>query len=76
MLPVEFYTYLGKCIIDILEDSFDNITIVKKKHSRFISEVLSELAMRIGSDMIELERNVEEKLIHQLKLESSGENAR
>lgn len=69
MLPVEFYTYLGKCIIDVLQDNFDYITIAKKKHSRFISEVLSELAKRIGSDMIELERNVEEKLIHMLRFD-------
>jgi len=68
MLPLEFYSYLGKCILDILEDSFDYITIVRSKHSRFISEVLSELEMRIGSDMFELERKVEEKLERALKL--------
>jgi len=69
MLPLEFYSYLGKCILDALEDSFDYITIMRKKHSRFISEVLSELQMRIGSHMIELERNIEEKLMCTLKLD-------
>ncbi len=68
MLPLEFYSYLGKCILDILEDRFDYITIVRSKHSRFISEVLSELEMRIGSDIRELERRVEEKLERTLKL--------
>ncbi len=68
MLPLEFYSYLGKCILDILEDSFEYITIVRSKHSRFISEVLSELEMRIGSDILELERRVEEKLGQTLKL--------
>lgn len=68
MLPVEFYSYLGKCILEVLEDSFEYITVLRKKHSRFISEVLAELQMRIGSDMGELERNVEQKLSHKLKL--------
>jgi len=67
MLPLEFYSYLGRCIIDVLEHNFDYITIVRKKHSRFISEILLELEMRIGSDMLELERIVEEKLLHKLK---------
>ena len=69
MLPTEFYSYLGKCIIDVLEDNFDYITIVRKKHSRFISEVLSELQMRIGSGMLELQRNVEAELMRKLKLD-------
>ena len=68
MLSVEFYSYLGKCILDVLEEDFDYIAIVRKKHSRFISEMLTELQMRIGSDMPELERNVEEKLGHKLRL--------
>ena len=68
MLPVEFYSYLGRCILDVLDNSFDHITIARKKHSRFISEVLSELHRRIGSDVLELERKVEEKLVRELKL--------
>lgn len=68
MLPLQFYSLLGKCIIDVLEENFDYITIVRRKHSRFISEILLELEMRIGSDMIELEKNVEEKLMHVLRL--------
>jgi len=68
MLPVEFYSYLGKCVLNILEENFDYVTIVGKKHSRFISEVLAELQMRIGSDMVELERKVEAILVQKLKL--------
>jgi hypothetical protein len=68
MLPVAFYSYLGKCVLDVLQENFDHITIVRKKHSRFISEVLAELRMRIGSDMLELERDVEDKLAQKLKL--------
>ena len=64
----KFYSYLGKSIISVLEDNFDYITIVRRKHSRFISEVLQELEMRIGSDMLELEKNVEEKLLQIIKL--------
>ncbi len=71
MLPLQFYSYLGKCITNVLEEGFDFITTVRKKHSRFISEVLSELELRIGSDMVELERKVEEKLRHLLKLETN-----
>jgi hypothetical protein len=71
MLPFEFYLLLGRCITDVLENSFDYITIVRRKHSRFISEVLQELEMRIGSDMLELERSVEERLEHALKLNRS-----
>lgn len=70
MLPLEFYSYLGKCIISVLENDFDYITIIRKKHSRFISEILLELEMRIGVDMVKLERNVEEKLISMLKLDN------
>lgn len=69
MLSREFYSYLGKSIIAVLEESFDYITIVRKKHPRFISEVLLELEMRIGSDMLELERTVEDKIISALKLD-------
>lgn len=69
MPPGKFYSYLGKSIISVLEDNFDYLTIVRRKHSRFISEVLLELEMRIGSDMLELERNVEERLLQILKLE-------
>ncbi|MGH9879069.1 MAG: hypothetical protein ACRD5H_15685, partial [Nitrososphaerales archaeon] len=68
MLPVEFYSYLGKCILNILGENFDYVTIVRKKHSRFISEVLAELQMRIGSNMVELERKVEAILAQKLKL--------
>ena len=64
----KFYSYLGKSIISVLEDNFDYITIVRRKHSRFISEVLQELEMRIGSDMLELEKDVEEKLLQIIKL--------
>jgi hypothetical protein len=67
MLPLQFYSYLGKCIIDVLEDHFDYISVVRRKHSRFISEILLELEMRIGSDMLELERNVEERLVRVLR---------
>lgn len=68
MLPAEFYSYLGKCVLNSLEDNFDYVTIVRKKHSRFISEVLAELQMRIGSDMVDLERKVEAILVQKLKL--------
>ncbi|GEM_PF-2365354 len=68
MLPVEFYSYLGKSILNILEENFDYVTIIKKKHSRFISDVLAELQMRIGSDMVDLERKVEAILVQKLKL--------
>lgn len=68
MLHHEFYTCLGNCILDALEESFSYITIARKKHSRFISDVLLELEMRIDSDMLELERRVEEKLAQALRL--------
>ena len=68
MPPGKFYSYLGKSIISVLEDNFDYITIVRRKHSRFISEVLLELEMRIGSDILELETNVEEKLLQILNV--------
>lgn len=67
MLPLQFYSLLGRCIIDVLQNEFDYITIVRKKHSRFISEILLELEMRIGSDILELERSVEEQLSAALK---------
>ncbi|MGH9922671.1 MAG: MEDS domain-containing protein [Nitrososphaerales archaeon] len=68
MLPVEFYSYLGKSVLNILEENFDHITLVRKKHSRFISELLAELQMRVGSDMHELQRKVEAILVQKLKL--------
>jgi hypothetical protein len=68
MLPVEFYSYLGNCILNVLGENFDYITVIRKKHSRFISEVLVELQMQIGSDMAELERNVEAILVQKLRL--------
>jgi hypothetical protein len=68
MLSHDFYAYLGRCILDALEDNFNYITIVRKRHPRFISDVLLELEMRIGSRMVELERDVEGKLMQKLNL--------
>lgn len=68
MPPGMFYSYLGKSIINVLEDNFDYITIVRRKHSRFISEVLQELEMRMGSDMLEVEKNVEAQLLQIIKV--------
>ncbi len=58
----QFYSSLGNCIVQAVE-KFDDSVRPRKKHSRFISELLMDLHLKLGTEkMAELEKHVEERL--------------
>lgn len=58
----QFYSSLGNCIVQAVE-KFDDSASPKKKHSRFISELLMDLHLKLGTErMAEIEKHVEERL--------------
>ncbi len=59
---IQFYSSLGNCIVQAVE-KFDDSARPRKKHSRFISELLMDLHLKMGSEkMAELEEHVEDRL--------------